>query len=163
MKTQQNSHIRTSLVIDIENVTRSSAPTLHAAESFHWRMSRMFGSPPDETFVASDPRNAFISQRLAELSHGGFRVRSEKNGADLAIVEYLEEIIERNQRHRKYPIGYLRIASGDGIYVPAIRKLRRIDVHVTVISYRQSTHHRLYEAANRMILLDDTVGHMVAA
>ena len=75
MKTTQIRPLRTSLVVDIENITRSAAPSWHDAEIFHHRMKRILGSPPDETFIASDPRNAFTSERLAEKYHGGFRVR----------------------------------------------------------------------------------------
>ena len=163
MKTQQNRPLRTSLVVDIENITRSGAPSWHDAEIFHYRMTRIFGSPPEETFIASDPRNAFTSQRLAEKYHGGFRVRSGKNGADLAIIDFLDEIVDRNRRLRKQHVGFVRIASGDGIFIPAIRKLRASNVHVTVIGYRETTHHGLYRVADRVVLLDDTVCRSVAA
>lgn len=163
MKTPQNRPFRTSLVVDIENATRSGSPSPHDAEILHWRISQVFVNSPDETFVASDPRNAFTSQRYAELSHGGFRVRPGRNGADLAIIEHLEGVIERNQRLRKHRIGYVRILSGDGIFIPVIRKLRHIDVHVTVIGYRDTTHHRLYREANRLVFLDDSISRSVAA
>jgi len=163
MKTQQNRPFRTSLAVDIENATRSGSPSPHEAEILHWRMSRVFPNPPDETFVASDPHNAFTSKRYAELSHGGFRVRSGKNGADLAIIEHLEGIIERNRRLHKHQIGYVRILSGDGIFIPVIRKLRQIDVHVTVIGYRENIHHSLYRVANRLVLLEDSISDLVAA
>jgi len=163
MKTRQIRPFRTCLVVDLENATRSASPSRLAAETLHWRLSRVFVNPPDETFVASDPRNAFSSERYAELSHGGFRVRSGRNGADLAIIDYLEEVIERNQRHRKHQIGYVRILSGDGIFIPVIRKLRQVDIHVTVIGYRDTTNHGLYREANRLVLLDDSLSQLVAA
>lgn len=163
MKTPQNRPFRTTLVVDIENVTRSAMPSEHDAEIFHYRMTRLFGSLPDETFIASNPRNAFTSQRLAEKYHGGFRVRSGRNGADLAIIDYLDEVVERNRRFRKQRIGFVRIASGDGIFIPVIRRLRASDVHVTVISHRETTHHGLYRVADRVILLDDSISRWIAA
>jgi hypothetical protein len=162
MKTTQIRPLRISLLVDIENITRSAAPSWHDAEIFHYRMKRIFGSPPDETFIASDPRNAFTSERLAEKYHGGFRVRSGKNGADLAIIDFLDEIVDRNRRLRKQRIGFVRIASGDGIFIPAIQRLQACNVHVTVISYRETTHHGLYRVADRVVLLDDTICHSVA-
>jgi uncharacterized LabA/DUF88 family protein len=80
----------------------------------------------------------------------------------LAIIDFLDEIVDRNRRLRKQRIGFVRIASGDGIFIPAIQRLQACNVHVTVISYRETTHHGLYRVADRVVLLDDTICHSVA-
>lgn len=75
-------------------------------------------------------------------------IRSGRNGADLALLEVLDEDIACRFR-------YVVVVSGDGIFTDAVAALGREGVDVTVVGTRNSVSRRLVLAASHVIYLDD--------
>lgn len=74
-------------------------------------------------------------------------VRSGPDGADLALLEVLEEDIARRFRN-------VVVVSGDGIFTDGVAALGREGVAVTVVANRNSMSRRLALAASHVIYLD---------
>jgi hypothetical protein len=162
-KTPKNRLFRTAMAIDLENASRTGRPSETDAETLHWQLSNLFSDQAHFTVVAVNPRNALAGQRLVDLTNGALRCRHGENGADLELFDYLKEIPENNRRHPQCPITSVRLVSGDGFFIPAIRRLRWSNVHVTVIGHRNCFHHRLYREADRVIILNDQLPQLQAA
>ena len=162
-KTPKNRLIRTAMAIDLENAARTWRPTETDAATLHRQLSTLFPAQAHFTVVAVNPRNALAGQRLVELTKGALRCRHGENGADLELFDYLKEIPENNRRHPQCPITSVRLVSGDGIFIPAIRQLRQSNVYVTVIGHRNCLHHGIYRVADRVIILDDQTPQTQAA
>jgi hypothetical protein len=154
---------RSALAVDLENISRSGDLKESDADAWWWTLDMLFPKSAELSFVAVNPRNALAGSRFAQLANGALRCRSGKNGADLAIIEFLDEVGAINTRFPAQPITHLRLVSGDGIYVNSIRKLRLQGVHITLVGHRDSVHHKLHRVANRIVFLDDFVPKSLAA
>lgn len=77
----------------------------------------------------------------------GLRVRSGKDGADLALLEVLtqERVAERFDE--------VVLVSGDGIFTEAVVALGAAGVKVTVVAHRTGCSKRLRMAASRVVFL----------
>lgn len=146
---------RIAQAVDIENATRKSTPSEVDAVDLAWRLARIFPEPAELTFVGSSPRNVFAAHRFTETMSGANRCRSGRNGADLVIIDWLEEVMQQNLRNPLFPITQVRILSGDGIFTSIIKKLRASTIDVTVVAYRETINHSLYHVVDRIVFLDD--------
>lgn len=75
-------------------------------------------------------------------------VRSGPDGADLALLEVLDEDVARRFRD-------VVVVSGDGIFTDAVASLGLEGVTVTVVGHRRSMSRRLSLAAAEVIYLDE--------
>ena len=154
---------RSVLAVDLENISRSGKLQESDADAWWRTLERIFPNSAELSIVAVDPRNALAGSRFAKLANGSLRCRSGKNGADLAIIEFLDEVVATNTRFPERPITHVRLVSGDGIYVNSMRNLRLQGVHITLVSHRDCIHHLHHRVANKIVLLDDSIPQAVAA
>lgn len=166
-KNAQTSQIRppcrTALAVDIENALKSSSPSEAEASHLAFELQRLFDFSPDLTIVAANPRNAFVAQQIIDLFHGSTRCRSGKNGADFAIIDWLEEIPSQNLRNPQRPVTHVYLVSGDGIFVTVVNRLRNAGVFVTVVAHRECLHRDLLRVANCTLFLGDSNAFEIAA
>jgi hypothetical protein len=116
---------RTICLVDIENCVGTSAISPEQVEAVRLAISR---AAPNAVMkvVACSHHNAcstmfgFIGARVI--------LRSGPDGADLALLD----VIEHEQVDGRF--GKVIIASGDGIFAPACRRLRSCGVYVEVLS-----------------------------
>lgn len=154
---------RTYLAIDVENAARTGSLTTHDADVVHWRLALHFPDLPDLTLVAANPRNALVADRLRGLYFGALRCRAGKNGADLVIIEHLENLIDQNSRHPERPVTRVVLVSGDGIFARVVGQLRQHGIHVTVVAHSDTASRALMSAADAVVVFDNTVYEPVAA
>jgi len=125
---------RTLCVVDVENCASTSDLTLEHALHVQDAINRAVPGIVMHV-VGCSHRNAAAARFAFDRSR--IVVRSGVDGADLALIEVLEtERIE--QRFSR-----VVIASGDHIFVPAIRRLREAGVEVEALSVAGQLSHEL--------------------
>ena len=132
---------RRLVLLDIENVCRGDINDTFANAVA--RVERTIGSlRDDQVTVAACAR----TYRHIGWSNPGWRylARDGQDGADLALLEVLEgeRLSERFDR--------VVIASGDHIFAPAVARLTRQGVHVTVVAHRDALAASLRLAAHEV-------------
>jgi len=137
---------RRLVAVDIENVVGGA---VISAQSVLWARRTIEGAIP--------PRYGDIvvlgTSHLGLLNVGcnwpavRYVVRSGANGADLALLEVLQEnVVNRFDE--------VILVSGDGIFAEAVASLCSQTVRVTVAAKRTSLSRRLHLAAAEVVLLD---------
>jgi hypothetical protein len=133
-------------LIDIENLTATPSPTREEVDVVVSALRAVVpGFDAAQRIVACShhaaPTVAFAFPTARHLW------RSGQNGADLALLDVLENerVAERFE--------HVTICSGDGIFADAAAWLARADVDVTVVSLARSLATRLQLAARHVDLL----------
>lgn len=131
--------IRALHVVDAANEIGSGHFSLDEATHLRsaWAATAPIG-PEDLVMTATGPGTA------AELAfgwgHGLLKIRPGHNGADYAIIDFLEDSLSRARTYN-----HLYLGTGDHEMIPAVKKWIAAGVPVTIIGRRRSIHHE-YEA-----------------
>lgn len=128
MKQQFTQKIRANramCLVDIENCVGTGAISPEQVEAVRLAISR---AAPNTVMkvVACSHHNAYST--LFGFTDARILLRSGPDGADLALLD----VIEHEQVGGRF--GKVIIASGDGIFAPACRRLRSCGVYVEVLS-----------------------------
>jgi hypothetical protein len=134
------------VLIDAENMAATPSPTrqdLAMVKAAVMTVLPDFGTA-QRIVACSHHAAGAVSFAFPEARH---LWRSGRNGADLALLDVLEN--ERvDQRY-----GRVTICSGDGIFTASAARLARADVNVTVIALRGHLAARLELAARNVVQL----------
>lgn len=136
---------RRLVLVDIENI--ANGPCLRA-ETVRWVKHAVTNAAKigasDHVVVAT----SHINLLPVGCNWSGIRyvVRSGPDGADLALLDVLTEDIPGRYEH-------VVLASGDGIFAPAVARLARAGVTTTVLGLRGTVARTLQLAASRVIYL----------
>ena len=152
---KQNPPQRTLHLIDIENQLGTPRVTAdEIAEWFHEYASRVAIGPLDQIVIAVGTVDGLIG--LATINCRRL-VKFGANGADLALLNVLNEENVARRFNR------VNLASGDGIFTPAVAELAAAGVTVTVISRPHGLAARLRMAAAATITFELTAHFKEAA
>jgi hypothetical protein len=143
-------------LIDIENLAGGSKPSfdqIRDVQSIY--AGRLTAGALDQVVVAS----SHLTLLTAALGwpHARYRVRSGRDGADLELLDILE--------NEKVAARFTRviIGSGDGAFARAAARLAAAGVRVIVVSRQDSLSARLAIAASEVIYLETAPSGAVAA
>lgn len=138
---------RTLHLVDIENLAGDSLPSLGQVCEVQglYRERLTFGSL-DQVEIASS--HLTLVNAALGWPHAHYRVRSGPDGADLALLDVLQN---ENVPGR---FTHVAIGSGDGVFAEEAARLAAAGVWVTVISRRRSLSRRLALAARDVVYID---------
>lgn len=136
---------RTLHLIDIENLTGSSSPTVEEVRNCRDLYEAKFVGKYDLLVIACS-HHAFPAVGW-EWPRARHLLRSGENGADLALLDAIA-LESANERFHS-----VIVASGDGIFTDAVARLGAAGVHVTAISRPESLARTLRLAARHLELL----------
>jgi hypothetical protein len=143
-------------VVDIENLAGAAVPSLDLVSEVQVRyVARLCFGADDQVVMAASHRG--LIDAACGWPHARYRVRSGKNGADLALIDVLEH---ENVAAR---FSHVVIGSGDGIFGQTALGLANRGVRITVVSRRGSLHHNLASIASDIIFLDAPLAAPLAA
>jgi len=138
---------RRMVLVDIENVVGGSA---EVGEHIGWAkatVGRLVSARPgDHVVVGCGPSG--LLELGCTWTHVRYVVRSGRDGADLALLEVLEENIARRFTE-------LVFVSGDGIFADAIGGLAARGIRTTVVAHRDGLSRVLELAAHTVNFLPD--------
>lgn len=137
---------RCLVVVDIQNMVGGAVMDATEAAQVRQCLQKAVGLRGDEQVIIGVSHFDVLEAGLG-WPGAGLRVRSGKDGADLALLEVLteERIAERFDE--------VVLASGDGIFTDAVAALGAAGVTVTVVAHREGCSKRLRMAASRTIFL----------
>ena len=134
-------------VVDIENLAGAAVPSLALVAEVQGRyFARLDLGTDDQVVMAASHLSLLDAAR--GWPHARYRVRSGKDGADLALIDVLEH---ENVAAR---FSHVVIGSGDGLFGDAAASLAARGVYVTVVSRKASLAQGLARAARDVIYLD---------
>lgn len=138
-------------LLDIENLTYSTRSTSAQVTTFMNHYRRLVPIGPMDQFVVAVNHSALLAVGTA-LRGVQLLARSGPDGADQALTEaaYEDRVAQRFDR--------VVIGSGDGYFAELAAWLAGTDVHVTVVSHRQSLSWRLYITVPDIITLETPTG-----
>lgn len=138
---------RRLVVVDLENVVGGAVMRVEQAVRARLCISKVIGLAPDEQVVIGTSHAGLLSSGLGWPT-ARLVVRSGRNGADLALLEVLQEerIADRFDE--------VALVSGDGIFTDTVAALARAGVFVTAVSRPEGCSRRLRMAAARSVVLD---------
>jgi hypothetical protein len=143
-------------VVDIENLAGAPVPSLRLVSEVQVQyVAQLCLGAGDQVVMAASHRALLDAAR--GWPHARYRVRSGKNGADLALIDVLEH---ENVAAR---FSHVVIGSGDGIFSQAAQRLASRGVRITVVSRRGSLHPYLASMAGDVIYLDAPPAARLAA
>jgi hypothetical protein len=134
-------------VVDIENLAGAAIPTLvQVNEVQDWYQTRL-GFGADDQAVLAASHLGLLNAALG-WPHARYRVRSGRDGADLALLDVLE--------HEDVAARFTQvvIGSGDGIFGRVAASLAARGVRVTVVSRPGSLAAGLARAAQDVVYLE---------
>jgi hypothetical protein len=134
-------------LVDIENLAGAAVPSLDLVSAVQVRYLSCLGFGADDQVVLAASHLALLNAGLG-WPHARYRVRSGKDGADLALIDVLEH---ENVAAR---FSHVVIGSGDGLFGDAAASLAARGVYVTVVSRRGSLAQGLARVARDVIYLD---------
>ncbi len=134
-------------VVDIENLAGAAVPSLDLVSAVQVRYLSCLGFGADDQVVLAASHLALLNAGLG-WPHARYRVRSGKDGADLALIDVLEH---ENVAAR---FSHVVIGSGDGLFGDAAASLAARGVYVTVVSRKGSLAQGLARVARDVIYLD---------
>ncbi|HVT67656.1 MAG TPA: hypothetical protein VHF26_07910 [Trebonia sp.] len=134
-------------VVDIENLAGAALPTLAMVSEVQGRYVACPGFREGDQVVLAASHRALLNAGLG-WPHARYRMRSGKDGADLALIDVLEH---ENVAAR---FGHVVIGSGDGLFGRTAAKLADRGVRITVVSRRASLSAGLARIAADVIYLD---------
>jgi hypothetical protein len=138
---------RTLHVVDIENLAGAPVPSLRLVSEVQIQYIALLCFGADDQVVMAASHRALIDAACG-WPHARYRVRSGKNGADLALIDVLEH---ENVAAR---FSHVVIGSGDGIFGQTAQRLVNRGVRITVVSRRGSLHPYLAGLASDVVYLD---------
>jgi hypothetical protein len=134
-------------VVDIENLAGAAVPSLDLVSEVQVRYLACLGFGAEDQVVLAASHLALLNAGLG-WPHARYRVRSGRDGADLALIDVLEhENVAARFRH-------VVIGSGDGLFGQAAASLANSGVRITVVSRRRSLAYSLARVARDVIYLD---------
>ena len=138
---------RRLVVVDLENVVGGVVMRVEQASSARLCISKAIQLAPDEQVVIGTCHTGLLASGLGWPT-ARLVVRSGENGADLALLEVLqdERIADRFDK--------VTLVSGDGIFADAVAALGKSGVAVTAVSRPEACSRRLRMAAARSVFLD---------
>ena len=142
---------RTLHVVDIENLAGAAVPTLTRVAEVQGQYLSCLRLRADDQVVLAANHLALLNAGLG-WPHARYRVRSGRDGADLALLDVLEH---ENVAAR---FTHVVIGSGDGRFVRAAVSLAARGVHVTVVSRWGSLAGELATAADGNVVYLDGPG-----
>ena len=152
LKTHKN---RRLFVIDLENAACSSRPNLVMADYFATKIVSILKiEVSDLVVVAGACGNALMVNHVASRLHGQARYRNGKDGADIALLQHLEQTVAQTSKSTETSISEVIIVSGDHIFEKAVKDLRKKGIFTTVVAYRKTLSRSLANVCNRIIYLD---------
>ena len=134
-------------VVDIENLAGAAVPSLNLVSEVQVRYLACLGFGAEDQVVLAASHLALVNAGLG-WPHARYRVRSGKDGADLALIDVLEH---ENIAAR---FGHVVIGSGDGMFGRAAASLADSGVRITVVSRRNSLAYSLARVARDVVYLD---------
>ena len=134
-------------VVDIENLAGAAVPSLDLVTAVQVRYLARLGLRADDQVVLAASHLALLNAGLG-WPHARYRVRSGKDGADLALIDVLEH---ENVAAR---FSHVVIGSGDGLFGDTAARLAARGVYITVVSRKASLAQGLARVARDVIYLD---------
>jgi hypothetical protein len=134
-------------VVDIENLAGAAVPSLDLVTEVQLRYLACLGFGTDDQVVLAASHRGLLNAGLG-WPHARYRVRSGKDGADLELIDVLEN---ENVAAR---FSHVVIGSGDGLFGEAAANLAALGVYITVVSRRNSLAKVLARVARNVIYLD---------
>lgn len=144
---------RRLVVIDIENVAGGAILTNEAAVWARGQVEKLSGPTSGDQVVVGVSHIGLFQTRSAYPA-ARLRCRSGTDGADLALIEVLED---ENLSQR---FDEVVLATGDGIFSEAVSALAAAGVRVTVLGRRGHTSRRLVMAAHATSYFDEAAEHV---
>lgn len=137
-------------LIDIENLAGESLPSLsQVRQARELYADRLALGAMDQVEVASS--HLTLLNAALGWPHAHYRVRSGPDGADLALLDVLQnENVARRFTH-------VTIGSGDHLFAEEAARLAAQGIWMTVVSRQCSLSSRLALAAREVIFLDAAV------
>ena len=152
LKTPKN---RRLFVIDLENAACSSRPNFAMADYFATKIVSILKiEVSDLVVVAGACGNALMVNHVASRLHGQARYRNGKDGADIVLLQHLEQTVAQTSKSTETSISEVIIVSGDHIFKKAVKDLRQKGIFTTVVAYRKTLSRSLANVCNRIIYLD---------
>ncbi len=141
---------RTLHALDAENPLGSATPPPEAVRAGYYAyVATVEDQPGDKWFVASSHVCAKHLWFTWPGNSAAFRVKSGPDGADLAIIGYLG--VPQNVNS----VDTIVIGSGDGIFTPVVRSLRRGGKEVVVVSRESALSAALAREASEVRLVPE--------
>ena len=138
---------RTLHVVDIENLAGAAVPSLALVTEVQGRYLARLALGVDDQVVMAASHRGLLDAAVA-WPHARYRVRSGKDGADLALIDVLEH---ENVAAR---FSHVVIGSGDGIFGHPAASLAARGVRITLVSRPGSLSSGLARIAGDVIYLD---------
>ncbi|MDX6326191.1 MAG: hypothetical protein QOK15_2545 [Nocardioidaceae bacterium] len=136
---------RRLILVDIENVIGGECSTEARARWAHRRIEDEIGGLPTDCVVVAVDASGLTSVGW-EWDRARRLIGYGENGADLALLDVLNENVDRRFER-------VVIASGDGIFTEPTVELTGRGVDVTVVAHECALSGRLRLAASRVVLL----------
>jgi hypothetical protein len=153
-------HISTRRLVafDLENAAASGLVDVNWAIDAAYLLSTTLDLDEDDlTYVAGGPQNLEAVVRVAQIMHGQARIRVGADGADLALLDALEQMPDTAIESERRPIKELVVISGDGIFTQVVLNYVARGLDVVVVSRTGQLSRDLESAASRVFLMDGLV------
>jgi hypothetical protein len=138
--------VRRLIVVDAENIAGGS---IRDAEAVAWvkeaLMERVGLTEGDHIVIGTSDGGWFTVG--CHWPHVRYVARYGKDGADLALLDVLDEQVERR-------FAQVVVASGDHIFTDKVSTLVQAGVNVTVVGPRGGTSYLLAAAASEVLYVD---------
>jgi hypothetical protein len=150
MSTAQRDHMRALHLLDMENlvgIPPADASCECYAAGFAEYLKWVEVRASDQVVWASHPANILKATHIA--NHFLVRARKGKDGADQALLDYVEEVgIDKIQKD----FSSVYIGSGDGIFADLARDLRIRGTDVCVVGRARQVSQELSAAAEYQVI-----------
>lgn len=143
---------RSLVVIDLENLAKTSRPDVLGASSIVDRLQQTLPiSVRDHVVVAANPGNAFAAEIVRKRLQGSLRLRHGRNGADLALIEAVEVFLQQDLKRSSRSVCQLVLCSGDGIFAGvALWARQSAGLKVVGVAERSQLSRRLASVCNEI-------------
>lgn len=138
---------RRLVLVDVENLVGGAVVTAAQAWGARRLLEQAMPDRPGDQVILGVSHASVLESGLAWGESVRRVVRSGENGADLALLQVLEEerVADR--------FGEVVVVSGDGIFTDAVSRLGAAGVGVTVVAHADGCAKRLSFAAGRTVYL----------
>ena len=149
---------RRLVAVDLENAAATALVDVDWAIDFAYLLSTTLDLKEyDLTYVAGGKQNWDAVTRVAEILHGQPRIRKGADGADLTLLDALEQMPVTAIESERTPIIEVVVMSGDGIFTQVVRDFVTRGLDVVVVSRKGQLSRDLESAASRVFLMDGLV------
>lgn len=138
---------RRLVLVDVENIAGGAVVTGAQAREARNLLEQALPARAGDQVVLGVSHASALESGLAWGASARLVVRSGENGADLALLQVLEEerVADRFEE--------VVVVSGDGIFTNAVSALGAAEVDVTVVAHGRGCAKRLRFAARRIVYL----------